>query len=528
MPLRGGSVGTARSLYPDLEGRRENTRSICFCRYGEGRTELDMGKKKGKATSRRNGQTGNRNDPGARRRKPGRKKKAGIPQINPAQGLPIILEHFLPELLDRFRQLPDPRDPSRLYYPLDLLLMQGMMIPLTHAPSRKQFGRDCQSGSYRENLSALLDYEVSELASADAINYLFKQLQPEPLEAVLPDLAYNLIRSRALDRFRFEGHFLVAFDGTELMRWKNRSHCDNCLTATHRDGTTDHFHQVVDAKLVTEQGLTMSLGYEFIENEGENYVKQDCELKTFFRLAETVKNRFPRLSVCALGDALYACERVIDLFYRYGWSFFISFLPDRIPVLYAEAEARLAAHPENCRIVRDEEGKMTLTYRWANNLKYRENRLHSVFVDIVADNGKTMRLAYLTDFRADKQNVQELVNQGGRQRAKIEDCFNTQKNRGYGLEHCYGTIKNALKNFYTVIQIGHLIHQLMLNTDLLLKIPGQTRKTSFRSAMGAYGTIHHFVRSLAEALRHKIITDVTELRKLANRIQLRFVFPDSS
>ncbi len=438
------------------------------------------------------------------------------------------MEHFLPELFELFRRLPDPRDPRRLYFPKDLLLMQALLIPLTHASSRRQYGRDCEAGSYRDNLSELLNMEIPELASADAVNYLLSKLAPDRMESILPELARRLIRSRALDRFRFDDCFLVAFDGTELMRQTNRRHCGNCLTAEHRDGRIDYFHQVVDAKLVTETGLTLSLGFKFIENEGGNYVKQDCEIKAFYRLAAIIRQRFPRLHICALGDALYACGRVIDLLIEYGWSFFLSFLPDRIPTLYAEAEAGLAANPQNNMIVRDGKRKETCTYRWVNNLKYRGKTLHAVYVDILPDDGENVRLAFLTDFRADKNNIVELVNQGGRQRAKIENCFNTQKNHGYKLEHCYGATGHALKNFYSIIQIGHLIHQLMLHTDLISKLPGNSMKSTFRCAMTAYQTIHHFARTLAEALRHKTFSCINRLRQIAGNIQLRFVAADSS
>jgi hypothetical protein len=36
---------------------------------------------------------------------------------------------------------------------------------------------------------------------------------------------------------------------------------------------------------------------EFIENPGEKMTKQDCELKAFYRLAQRLKTRFPRLAV---------------------------------------------------------------------------------------------------------------------------------------------------------------------------------------------------------------------------------------
>ncbi len=471
---------------------------------------------------------GAENIKGPCRKKPGRSKKEPAPEINLADGLPVVLEHFLPDLPELFRKLPEPRDPQRLYFSKELLLMQALLMALTQASSRRQFGRDCANGNYSRNLASLLGLDIPELASADAVNYLLTKISPEEMVEILPELARHLIRSRALDCFRLDSCFLLAFDGTEILRQTNIPHCENCLTAKHSDGRTDYFHQVVDAKLVTEPGLTLSLGFEFIENDGRDYVKQDCELKAFNRLAETIKRRFPRLSICALGDALYACEKVIDRLTEYNWSFFISFLPERIPTLYKEAEIKLAANPKNRLVIRDGKTKETCTYSWVDNLKYRGKIIHAVYVDIAGDNGKTMRLAYLTDFRPDRNNIVELVNKGGRQRAKIENCFNIQKNHGYNLEHVYGAIGHALKNFYTIIQIAHLIHQLMLYSDLFRKLAGTSCKKSFSSAIKVYETIRHFTATLAEALRHKTFSDIASLRNFASRIQLRFVFGNSS
>jgi len=489
---------------------------------------LDTGTEADQKIAGGNRLIGAENAEGSCRKKPGRSKKEPAPEINLADGLPIVLEHFLSGLPELLHKLPEPRDPQRLYFPKELLLMQALLMALTQASSRRQFGRDCVNGNYSQNIADLLDMDIPELASADTVNYLLTIMNPEKMEEILPELARHLIRSRALDCFRLEECFLLAFDGTEVLRQTNIPHCPNCLTAKHSDGRTDYFHQVVDAKLVTEPGLTLSLGFEFIENDGRDYVKQDCELKAFFRLAKTIKKRFPRLSICALGDALYACENVIALLTEYNWGFFISFLPERIPTLYAEAEAKLAANTKNRLVIRNAETKETCTYSWVNNLKYRGKFLHAVYVDIAGDDGKTMRLAYLTDFRPDRNNVIELVNKGGRQRAKIENCFNIQKNHGYNLEHVYGAIGHALKNFYTIIQIAHLIHQLMLYSDLFRKLAGNSCKSCFSSAIKVYETIRHFTGSLAEALRHKTFSNIASLRKFASRIQLRFVFGNSS
>lgn len=44
---------------------------------------------------------------------------------------------------------------------------------------------------------------------------------------------------------------------------------------------------------------------EFIENTDPEADTQDCELNAFYRLAERLKARFPRLPICLLMDGLW-------------------------------------------------------------------------------------------------------------------------------------------------------------------------------------------------------------------------------
>jgi hypothetical protein len=96
---------------------------------------------------------------------------------------------------------------------------------------------------------------------------------------------------------RLLGHYyLIAIDGTEV---------------------TTYYHPLLGAKLFTPTGFAFSLMTEFIKNPEETPTKQDCELKTFYRLADRLKQRFPRLPICLLLDGLYAsgptftrCEQI--------------------------------------------------------------------------------------------------------------------------------------------------------------------------------------------------------------------------
>ncbi len=68
---------------------------------------------------------------------------------------------------------------------------------------------------------------------------------------------------------------------------------------------------------------------------------------------------------------------------------------------------------------------------------------------------------FLTDLSVNSKNVAALT-QTGRRRWKIEnEGFNVQKKHGYFLEHLFSRDYQALKNHYYLIQIEHMISQVM-------------------------------------------------------------------
>ena len=101
-------------------------------------------------------------------------------------------------------------------------------------------------------------------------------------------------------------------------------------------------------KIYFGEKLVASIGSEFIENNGEDRkrqegmnaeeIKQDCETKAFFRLAERIKKRFPRLPILLLADSLYASKQVMELCREYKWEFLIRYKKGSIPSIAEEYE----------------------------------------------------------------------------------------------------------------------------------------------------------------------------------------------
>ena len=93
---------------------------------------------------------------------------------------------------------------------------------------------------------------------------------------------------------------------------------------------------VLEAKLLLHEKIVVSIMTEFVENEGSETEKQDCERKACFRLMERLKREFPMLPICMCGDSLYACERFFRECGKKKWHFLLRFKEGSIPTVYKE------------------------------------------------------------------------------------------------------------------------------------------------------------------------------------------------
>lgn len=493
-----------------------------------------MGKraKKNQAAPEGDRRTGRKTNPAARPRRPRPKQKQEPPETNPLEYVPVILNRCFPDFWEQVDALPDFRDPELIWYSLRHLVGLGLLMVLSLPGSRRHFEKERKKGRTRENLALLVDEPCEQTATTWAVDYLMRGMDPTGLSDLRTDMVRALINARRLEDYRFDGEYRIAMDGTELHRFKDRGHphCEDCLKQTRTNGATDYFHSVLEAKLVTEQGLALSVLSEFIENGGEEYDKQDCELKGFYRMAPELKRQFPRLPICLLLDSLYANETLLDICLANSWSFYVGFKEGSIPNLYRRMLETMAKHPE--QVVTGEDDMEEYTCRWACNLKYKRHRLHAVMCDVKArKDGKKTRFVFLTDHRPDARRAHEMINMGGRQRGKIENQgFNVQKNCGYELEKAYGYRDHALKNYYLLVQIAHCLHQLMMHMDVNAKLMQEEDRRKFpdaKTGLQAFKSLKALAKAIGEYLRHGCVGWKVLDRDFAHGIQLRFVFDTS-
>ena len=236
--------------------------------------------------------------------------------------------------------------------------------------------------------------------------------------------------------------------------------------------------------------MVFSIGSEFVENESENVDKQDCETKAFKRLAGKIKGEFPRLRIILSGDALYASKPVMDICKEHGWKYIIIFKEGSIPTLYKEFETIVKT---------DNESKLE-DYKCVTKLDYQE---HKTNIIKYTERKKGTEFVYITDLSITDKNIQETMYLG-RKRWKIEnEGFNIQKNGTFDIGHLYSKDSTAIKVHYIMIQIAHIIRQLLENGIKEIK------------------EVQLKLKEISQHIKKELTSKISNL-KVLKKVQLRF------
>lgn len=75
--------------------------------------------------------------------------------------------------------------------------------------------------------------------------------------------------------------------------------------------------------------------------------KQDCEYHGFVRLARRLKETFPHLGICIVGDSLYACSSVMKICDDYNWDCIFTSKEGSTPKAYSDSSELMKAFPGN-------------------------------------------------------------------------------------------------------------------------------------------------------------------------------------
>ena len=334
--------------------------------------------------------------------------------------------------------------------------------------SRRDLRKVTQTKIFHENWCRLSGARTDSVAHPDTMIYLLKNIDNNQLAMVAPAMLKDHIRSKRMSEAFLYNHLMIAVDGVCTFSSHER-HCDECIVMRHKDGTSTYLHYVLEAKVISRNGSAFSIMSEPIANPaGKSYEKQDCELKAFKRLAPRLKAAFPRMNIVLIADSLYACAPFFKICAKNRWEFIVTFKRGSIPTLFDEALTLLPMESQNIKESKDE--PISKRWRWLDNLEYvaGKSEFNLGFIEYQEKGkDKDAYFVWLTSFRPDGKNVTKLT-KGGRLRWKIEnEGFNEQKN-GYNLKHlCCCSNPNALFGLYLLLQIAHILMQLLAKSNIV-------------------------------------------------------------
>lgn len=170
-----------------------------------------------------------------------------------AKTIPKTIKHFFPQFKYRLQKIEDYRKKSE--YEISELLFGAITLFLFKQGSRNSFNNNRTDKEFLSNYEKLFGMR---LPHQDTVNDLFRVLPPLALEKFKTSMVRELIEKKALHQWRLLGkYFVVAIDGTGVNSYTEK-HCDKCLTRTSKGGKQTWFHNVLEAKLVLPNGLSIN------------------------------------------------------------------------------------------------------------------------------------------------------------------------------------------------------------------------------------------------------------------------------
>ena len=264
--------------------------------------------------------------------------------VNPLEELLIIIKQYFPKLTSWIDNLTDTRHKSYITYDFKICLLTQILAFCSSYQSMNKIGRDFNSDIVIDNINNILKTNYIELPHKDTLINVISEIKFEELECIQTNIIRTLIRSKMLDKYRFNGLFHIVIDGTGLYSTKVNLG-EQAITKVYNKGEDNEYtlysYYALEAKLVCGN-MTFSLATEFVENEtytdeyGNNYRKfdkQDCELKAAYRLLNKIKKRFPKLPIIIGGDALYLGRPFLELCDEHHFEYIIRYKETDAPTI---------------------------------------------------------------------------------------------------------------------------------------------------------------------------------------------------
>jgi hypothetical protein len=401
-----------------------------------------------------------------------------------------VLRTMLPGLLKRLSRIPDPRNAKTVKHKSSVVLLYGLLTFVFQMSSRREANRQMSMPMFLENLKQIFP-ELESLPHHDTLNRLLSNIEPDQIQEALLDLVRHFIRSKKFQRYLIGNRYPIAIDGSQKFV-RQTCWAAECLEREvglgDEDGAKQHqyYVYVLEASLAFANGMTIPLMSEFLSYEKGDPLanKQDCELRAFHRLAERIKECFPRLKILVLLDGLYPNGPVIERCRRYHWDFMMVLQDGSLPSVWEEVHGLEQIERQN-RFAQ-KWGDRLQRFHWVNGIEYgygENNRKRQILHVVICEESwnqvdaasaqiveKTSRHAWISAQPLRRDNVHERCNLGARRRWGIESSFLVEKHHGYQYEHCFSSDWKAMKGYHYLMRLGHFINVLVQHSARLARM----------------------------------------------------------
>ena len=413
--------------------------------------------------------------------------------------LVIIINKYFPNLNKLIDKLTDKRHKSYIKYNIRTLILTKLFALLCGITSINEINNNFNTEEAINNLSNICNQKLDEVPDWQTIQDVIEQLNIEEIRNIRKHMVKSLIRSKMFDKYRYNGSFQLLVDATGISS-HNYNLNNNCITKKSKNGVIKYYKQVLEAKIVVGN-IVISLDTEWIENADmqTEKKKQDCEINAFKRMAPRIKKEYPKLKFIITGDALYATAPMLDLCKENNWHYIFNLKRKRLKQIYEEFEDDIKYMNETTKD----------NYYLSSGIKYKKHIVNAIrYEENQQRNGENIlvNFNYITDLKVNNYRIAEIVAMG-RRRWKIEnEGFNEQKNGIFKISHLCSRNENALKIHYYLIQIAHIIRQLLDCGSILLR----SMKVKTKKEVSAI-------------ILKTLTTSTTNLDSLNTNFQLRFV-----
>lgn len=369
-----------------------------------------------------------------------------------------IINKYFPDLLGKFSNLTDVRNKSYVTYNMKTICVTRLFGLLCGITSISSISNDLNTDATIKNISTICKTKLEELPYWETIQDVFENININELRQIQKYIVTTLIRSKMFDKYRYDGNFILIFDGTGLSTHDYNLN-DNCLSRKSKDGKITYYKYVLECKL-SVGSIVISLDSEFIENAEmvTEKQKQDCEINAFKRMAERIKKNYPKYKFIVVGDALYATTPIINICNKNKWYYIFNLKTERLKEVNSAFEGNIKFLNETSKP----------NYYLSTCIKFKGNTLN-VFKYEEKIKEKFTIFRYISNLDISDDNIVDIV-KIGRQRWNIENNgFYTQKHRTFNISHLSSRNDNAMKCHYFFIQFAHTFRQLLEKGNLLVK-----------------------------------------------------------